>query len=87
MNTETTAQLAREDAAAHVFKHRDTLMPFVVLPICSEEDWKAGYINFCPRCGRRVEHLESSSTTFDCHECNATSEVYIYANESEEDEE
>ncbi|MFB6364269.1 hypothetical protein ACFCP7_09420 [Paenibacillus elgii] len=65
------------------------LKPYVVLPICSETQWKLGNINFCPRCGQNiVEYLNEDpdfvydAQLFDCPECNASCDVTIKTHEA-----
>lgn len=50
---------------------------YIILPIASQESWERGYINFCPRCGRRQEFIEKSYSFFECHDCNAEIECNI----------
>ena len=60
---------------------------FVVEPICTAEDWKAGVVSFCPRCGANIREYElGRGSDTDCMECGATFEAYILSTNSEEDD-
>lgn len=59
---------------------------FVALPICTKEEWEVGNINFCPRCGKKLEGIENSYFDGDCHHCEASIEVAINIHRFEEDE-
>lgn len=79
MTSKEAEAAAREDVILPTGKYN----PFVIIPICTEFQWKYGQINFCPRCGKNIcEHVGSDyhegvteSLLFECPECEA--EVFV----------
>ncbi|WAH35016.1 hypothetical protein [Alicyclobacillus dauci] len=61
---------------------------FVALPICTKEQWDGGHVNFCPRCGNRLNEYDTDSVETqyngDCFRCNSTIDVSIEVYEEEE---
>lgn len=84
----TTEEQAKADIMAHVLplQIRTNLLPFVTLPIASEAGWARGDINFCPRCGYRMEYIEDSYSRFECDECHAECDVNITVYDEPEEE-
>ncbi|HLI46805.1 MAG TPA: zf-TFIIB domain-containing protein [Geobacterales bacterium] len=65
----------------------DAYTNFVVQPITTKERWKAGTINYCPRCGANLHDYElSESEYFDCYECNSSLEINISVFDSDDDD-
>jgi protein-arginine kinase activator protein McsA len=59
--------------------------PFLVEPLCTEEQWEEGHINFCPRCGKNIADMDLGTMgLFECMECGAYVDVNIM--EVQEDE-
>lgn len=58
---------------------------FVAIPICSKEEWEAGHINFCPRCGNKLKYIEDNFFDGDCHNCEASLEIAITIHRFDED--
>ncbi|MEJ8546602.1 hypothetical protein [Brevibacillus borstelensis] len=83
---ETTEDQAIADAKQHVLSpsvvEAGGYQPFVILPICTEEQWKGGNINFCPRCGASLldedDDSINDSLSLDCLECNASLDISIH---------
>ena len=54
---------------------------FVALPLCTDEQWKGGNVNFCPRCGERLSEPDDDSVDSEyrgmCFSCNAELEIDI----------
>lgn len=90
-----TMARAEIDVEDHVLpKHiQSDLKPWVTLPIATQESWDRGYVNFCPRCGKRIEDTDDNNWLGDCFECGAELDIQItipefYSeDESEEDNE
>lgn len=59
---------------------------FVALPICTKEEWKSGNVNFCPRCGKRLEDIEDHFYSGECFECGADLDVSINVYSFDSDE-
>ena len=95
VTAETSHEMTMEDATktaiADVLGGVDkaiNFQPYVALPITTEERWKAGYINFCPRCGANItdyELYEHADT--DCFECDANLNISVNVYNADEDEE
>ncbi|MFE4571375.1 hypothetical protein [Paenibacillus chitinolyticus] len=86
--TESEAKVvAQNDVIAPNGKYQ----PFVLIPICTEFQWKYGQINFCPRCGKNIcesvggDYLEgvTDQLEFDCPECEATMFIHIISTPEE----
>jgi hypothetical protein len=88
---EMTASEAREAALKDVISPTGRYQPFVLIPICTEFQWKYGQINFCPRCGQNIckdvggDYHEgvTDSLEFDCPECEAHIFVHIMSTPEE----
>lgn len=81
MKNETTEAEAVSEVHK-TFLHEDVVKAggyrnFVALPICTEEEWRTGNVNFCPRCGHRLEDIEDNSYCGECFECGAEIDVHI----------
>ncbi|WP_103110809.1 hypothetical protein [Brevibacillus reuszeri] len=50
---------------------------FVTIPICTKEEWRLGNVNFCPRCGKRLEDVEDNYFNGECFECGADLDISI----------
>jgi hypothetical protein len=87
--TRKAVTFAEAEAEAQMFCSMPT-KPYVIEEICSEEDWDLGSINFCPRCGHKLEAPIENSAGFPevvkCGECYATSEVSIVQHSTFKDE-
>jgi hypothetical protein len=78
-----TESEARNAAEKDVLSPNGKYKPYVLVPICTEFQWKYGQINFCPRCGHNIseyvggDNLEgvTESLEFECPQCEA--EVYV----------
>lgn len=87
---EMTMEEAENTAVAEVLGGVNQLINlkhFVALPITTEERWKAGHINFCPRCGKNISEFGYEDTlTSDCHNCGADLVVFVHVENSEDQE-
>ncbi|QIC08186.1 hypothetical protein GOP56_22870 [Brevibacillus sp. 7WMA2] len=90
-----TEKEAVADAKKHIL-HPDTVAaggyrPFVVLPLGTEDEWKYGHINYCPRCGAYIgedfatteRDMANNEQEFECSSCDAT--VYVNISRTVED--
>jgi hypothetical protein len=50
---------------------------FIVLPVCTREQRNNGNINYCPRCGHKMEDMDENYYQGECWECNATLDIHI----------
>lgn len=88
-----TANEAKEVVWKDILAPKGNYQPFVLLPICTEKQWKYGQINFCPRCGinicERVGGDNHEGVTeqleFNCPECNAYMYVHIISTSEEKE--
>ncbi len=92
--TATTKEVTHDEAVAiakggNIFVNDQPgrYAPFIVEPICTEEEWKEGKVNFCPRCGNRMEHVDGEAYYGDCFDCNATIQVSIEVYDEDEGDE
>ncbi|MEK5060509.1 hypothetical protein ACFSUM_18660 [Virgibacillus siamensis] len=68
----TTHEESENEAKKHLpFETK----PFVVEEICSEEEWKEGQPNFCPRCGSRTSFDDNGF--YECSDCEAQGHVSV----------
>jgi hypothetical protein len=58
---------------------------FIVEEIATEDGWKYGHVNFCPRCGSRIEDVDDNYYSAECVSCYAELDVHITVYESEGD--
>jgi hypothetical protein len=77
-----TLKRAEVDVEEHVLPKdvQSSLKTYVTLAVATAEGWKRGYVNFCPRCGKRLGDDEGtgSNTYFgDCFECGAELDITI----------
>ena len=87
---EMTMEEATKTAIADVLGGIDKAVkfqPFIAVPITTEERWKAGYINFCPRCGANISDYDLyENADTDCFECDASLDIHVEVyNPNEED--
>lgn len=56
---------------------------FVLQPIATEEDWKEGTYQFCPRCGKHLDTSVYSGESMECFNCNCsiTCDIDVYGDE------
>ncbi|MGG3871393.1 hypothetical protein [Brevibacillus laterosporus] len=90
-----TEKQAIKDAIKHVISPEAVAAgkyrPFVVLPLGTEDEWKYGHINYCPRCGAYIgedfatteRDMASNEQEFECSNCDAT--VYVNISRTVED--
>lgn len=77
----STLEQAEADVEKYVLPKnlQGNLKSYVTLPVATEESWNEGHINFCPRCGTRLEYIEDANFCGECDECHAEIEVYVRA--------
>ncbi|MCY9592375.1 hypothetical protein PC41400_14870 [Paenibacillus chitinolyticus] len=89
--TDMTELEAKALAQKDIIAPNGNYQPFVLIPICTEFQWRYGQINFCPRCGKNIcesvggDYLEGVTDylEFDCPECEATMFVHIISTPEE----
>ena len=66
---------AQEAAKEVLVQDMNVYHHFVALPLCTEEQWKGGNVNFCPRCGERLSEPDEDSVDSEyygmCFNCEA----------------
>ncbi|WP_088832695.1 hypothetical protein [Paenibacillus tyrfis] len=85
ITAETMKGMTEEEAKASFEKNVFPNSPYVMLPICTEKQWKYGQINFCPRCGKNICQEVGGDfhggvtdiLDFECPECYAAVYVHI----------
>ncbi|EPD81331.1 hypothetical protein [Paenibacillus sp. HGH0039] len=95
ITTDTSKNMTASDekvvAQKDIIAPKGKYQPFVLIPICTEFQWKYGQINFCPRCGKNIcesvggDYLEgvTDRLDFDCPECEANVFVHIISTPEE----
>jgi hypothetical protein len=78
---EEAINIAKKDILLEPMAERYT--NFIVEEIATEDGWKCGHVNFCPRCGCRLEDIDDNYYRGECFDCHAEIDVHITTNESE----
>ncbi|MFB5761046.1 hypothetical protein [Paenibacillus medicaginis] len=73
MNKPDTWDQAESDAKKYI---PPETKPYVIQEICDEDDWYAGTLNFCPRCGSKANY--DNNGEFECNDCESSGEAYIH---------
>ena len=90
-SVELTEAEAKETALKDVLIHPDKniYQRFVVVPLCTKEQWKGGNVNFCPRCGSRLTEPDEDSVDSEyygtCFNCEAELEINVHVYPDEEE--
>lgn len=73
---DVTKEEAADIAKNELFKAKQ--IPFVILPLTTEDRWQDGSINFCPRCGENISDFGMDDFgSSDCFHCDASFDVSI----------